>query len=268
MVQDAHEYIYATGSTDTAMIFKLDTITNWLNNDLFIGKYDSSGNAVWSTCAGGGFSDRGYSISLDNCNNLWISGATTNGSIMHFDAHIEFVPGGPDPAFVAEYSDSGKFKRCMMLPTGGDDYLGIFADRKGHFYLAGDYERMTLLLGPDTLLEPGMGCEALLIAKYGPTDCDASYVLPLAVNPGGIPAAGINLYPNPATDECIIYSDKAFLSGSHADVFNLTGRLVKTVPLSGYPSRFSVAELPPGLYQCRITLGDHNVITKKLAVLR
>jgi len=77
----------------------------------------------------------------------------------------------------------------------------------------------------------------------------------------------IEIYPNPAFDEITIHSNSPFTPGSIAGLYDLTGRLVSTFPLSGNSTVFSVTGLSSGMYQCKISTGE-NIIVKKIAVMK
>ncbi len=163
LTSDAQENIYMVGSMDSSVILGVDTLTDVGFSDVFLAKFDSSANVLWAYSAGSPAEDNGYSITLDNCDNLWIAGGFRGP--MSFNGHVLALPTGPDPAFIAEYNDSGLYLASTSLASGGDDYLGILADKRGNFYLGGDYRSSSLVFGPDTVID-GSTNEELLIAKY------------------------------------------------------------------------------------------------------
>ena len=77
----------------------------------------------------------------------------------------------------------------------------------------------------------------------------------------------INTYTNPETNEYEIQSQSGFPPGSSATLFDLTGRLISSYPLSGTSNSILVTSLAPGSYQCRIIAGN-TVVVKKVVVLR
>jgi Divergent InlB B-repeat domain/Secretion system C-terminal sorting domain/Beta-propeller repeat len=83
---DANGNFYVTGKFSSKYIsFGKDTLTNadtTGNQDIFIVKYDGSGNALWAERAGGTDSDVAYSIALDTKGNVYVAGYFYSPSII------------------------------------------------------------------------------------------------------------------------------------------------------------------------------------------
>ncbi|HRO43738.1 MAG TPA: T9SS type A sorting domain-containing protein [Flavipsychrobacter sp.] len=71
---DAHDNIYVTGTFNYMGVFGSDTFYTVGHNDLFVNKYDSNGNHIWTTTAGGISNDGGYAIILDKNQNILVGG--------------------------------------------------------------------------------------------------------------------------------------------------------------------------------------------------
>jgi hypothetical protein len=68
--------VYVTGYFWSSTItFGSTTLINSGINDIFIAKYDSSGNHIWATSAGGIKRDEGYDIVTDTNSNVYITGS-------------------------------------------------------------------------------------------------------------------------------------------------------------------------------------------------
>lgn len=278
---DGLENIYLTGYMDSSIIWGTDTLHDYGIDNMVIGKYDSSGNIKWVNCAGGSVMDMGWSVSVDNCNNLWITMGSTGQHYgyccytVNFDGHVVSTPfDSYDPSFVVKYScDSGHYISNIALLSGGDDYSFVMADKKGSFYLAGDYYNSPypLVFGPDSLISFMTDEEELFIAKYN-YDSAGCYsgtgdtVSLLTKSPTASPFQ-ITIFPNPASDECNIHCNTLFPANAHAELYDLTGRLAGAYQLSGNNTIISLKGFAPGLYQCRITSGN-EIINRKVVVLR
>ncbi len=163
MSVDESENIFITGGLDSTIILGLDTLAEAGAKNMFIARYDSSGNFIWANSAGANYYDEGISIANDRCGHIWLCGEM--GNSMNFNGHIlSESPGAYDPVFIAEYDTSGKYLNSIALPSGGDDAIGIVVDNKGNFYLGGDYWQAEMVIGPDTLFKNFS--ELLFIAKY------------------------------------------------------------------------------------------------------
>jgi len=284
LVADSSFNIYITGGFEsTTVAFGGFTLTNTMYgyDDFFLVKYDSSGACQWARSAGGDLNETGYNLALDKCGNLWVTGggfvpSATAGYPMNFDGDTVRIPSGSTPSdllFIAHYETTGSFVNCLFFPGGGEDACGIAVDNFGSFYLGGDWDNQFFTVGSDTFISdasPQFSGEYFFTSKYF---YDTSGCLPSigTLDNHQIPISAancINLFPNPASIECTIHSDEQFLPGSKADLFDISGRLIKTFSLTGTNTEISVANLPPGIYQCKIYVPGNDPITKKLAIIK
>ena len=106
----------AAGNVFVVGFFSSDTInfgTNSLVNigvlpnvpDIFIVKYDATGNVVWAKKTGGIFGDRGYGIATDASGNVFVTGS--------YDSQIDFGStvlnsgGSYNCMFIVKYDTAG-----------------------------------------------------------------------------------------------------------------------------------------------------------------
>ena len=82
-----------------------------------------------------------------------------------------------------------------------------------------------------------------------------------------LPATGIAVYPNPAATEYTIQTINAFPQGAKAELYDITGRLMGSYPLTGNKVVVSVSAMSPGTYECRIIAGN-TVTVKRIVVAR
>jgi len=112
--------VYLTGAT-AGSLFGTNPNTNY---DPFLGKYDSSGNLVWSCQLGTTSSDYSYGVSVDGLGNVYIAGY--NGSLMSEDV------------FLSKYDSSGNFVWTQQLGTASRDFsYGVWADTSGNVFITG-----------------------------------------------------------------------------------------------------------------------------------
>src|SRR5260221_409050 len=78
---DVSGNIYITGWFGAPIVFGTTTLTSTGSQDIFIAKYDASGNVIWAKSAGGIYSDQGISVSTDAGGNVFISGSFSSTSI-------------------------------------------------------------------------------------------------------------------------------------------------------------------------------------------
>jgi hypothetical protein len=138
------------------------TVTNSANNpsaDIFVVKYDSSGNAQWARSAGAGgllfVDDRGLGIALDGATNCFVTGLVRGPVIIGNDS---LTNGG---LFLAKY-DSGGSALWAREAFGVDRGTAVAADAAGNSYVTGFFTTTNANFGPtNPLTNPGF-----FIAKY------------------------------------------------------------------------------------------------------
>lgn len=110
---DASGNVFVTGFYKLTATFDNQTVTSVGGEDIFMAKYDGSGNLQWVKSAGGTGDDRGLDIATDSNGNLYVTGhyletATFGGSSIT-------STGGFD-VFIAKYNGDGVIQ---WLRTGG-----------------------------------------------------------------------------------------------------------------------------------------------------
>lgn len=144
---------YITGETTSsnfpiknAMYPKYKGGGAWLWEDVFITKVHPKGNAlVFSTYLGGTGQDEGYSIALDNNDDIYVSGMTKSTDFPVKDAFQNNLGGGEwGDAFIVKIKPNGRTMEYSSY-LGGSDSDGpedITADEQGAVYIIG-YTRST-----------------------------------------------------------------------------------------------------------------------------
>ena len=113
--------------------------------DIFVVKYDQSGNAIWAKSAGSTGDDKGTSISTDASGNVLVTG-TYSGSFVYGSTTLGYA--GNTDVFVAKYNPSGG---VMWAASGGgstgDLAQGVTADNVGNVYIIGEFSSPNVLFG-------------------------------------------------------------------------------------------------------------------------
>jgi len=170
--------VYITGGfSSSSIIFGSTTLTNagFMQEDVFIAKYDAMGNALWAKSAGGYLGDIGVSITTDNSNNIFVSGgfnspAITFGSTTLANANPNPLPNDYD-IFIAKYDASGN---ALWAKNNNNSsyfwgYNSIITDNVGNLYVIGNFDEPTISIGNFTLTKTGIMGTDFYIAKYDVT---------------------------------------------------------------------------------------------------
>lgn len=167
VASDKFGNIYATGLfTSPSITFGTKTLINNStagNYDIYIVKYDSSGNVLWAKSAGGSGYDAGYSICTDILDNIYITGVFNSPSIV-FGTYT-LTASGSDNVFIAKYSSSGNVLWAKTANgTGWQRSLGVSSDIYGNAYMTGYFDVANLSFGSYNLISGGS--LNVFLAKY------------------------------------------------------------------------------------------------------
>ncbi len=158
------------GNTAITGYFEAPSVTfgsNTLNSagqtDIFIAKYDASGNVLWAKSAGGTLSDVAYSITSDSSGNLYITGKFQSSTINFGSTTL--INSGTDDIFVAKYDPNGNVLWAKKAGnTGSEIANAISADSSGNVYITGYFGSPTVTFGSTTLTSVG-GTDCFVV-KY------------------------------------------------------------------------------------------------------
>ncbi|MCP4147806.1 MAG: hypothetical protein GY757_08645, partial [bacterium] len=127
--------VYVTGFFYESATFEGTTLSGGIQNDIFIAKYDGSGNLLWIRQAGGSSYDRGKCIIPDNAGYVYLTGHFKTGTTFE---NTSLTAYGDYDIFVAKYSDNGSL--VWLKQAGGDDYdegCAITLVNNGNILVAG-----------------------------------------------------------------------------------------------------------------------------------
>ncbi|MEI6814998.1 MAG: hypothetical protein WCL14_00200 [Bacteroidota bacterium] len=144
--------VYITGNFQGDSI-RFDSILlhqNILQN-IFIAKYDSSGNVIWAKTPIGGFVDA-FSMDLvsDHAGNTFITGSYQNSIIFGVDTFYSVNP--YDDIFIAKYNQSGHVVWAKSIGGNYDEWSHcVCIDSFGNIYIAGEFVSDSIIFGNTTL---------------------------------------------------------------------------------------------------------------------
>jgi hypothetical protein len=171
---DASWNTYVAGGfySDT-LVFGSYTLTN--DNagyeDIFLAKYDNSGNVLWAKSIGGANDDVAYSVVADESGNEYLTGCFRSPSLA-FDANIltnNDSINGTEDIFLAKYTTTGNVLWAKSAGgTSDDDAFAVAVDTFGNTYLTGRFNSPVIKFGTDTLtnfIPTGISSD-IFLAKY------------------------------------------------------------------------------------------------------
>jgi hypothetical protein len=166
--------VYVTGSYSYPSIsFGSFTFTNIGTSNIFIVKYDSSGNVIWAQSAGGAISglysnNIGRSICTDSIGNVYLTGIFTGTISFGAISLTNIYPSNLTDIFIVKFDSLGNV--LWARREGGnssEDAHSIIADSYGNVYLTGFFNSPTFTLGTTILINNGTNYSSdMFVAKY------------------------------------------------------------------------------------------------------
>lgn len=175
IVTDNSGNVYITGGFSSAsMSFGNITLTNagFMQEDVFIAKYDTAGNALWAKSAGGYLGDIGVSLATDNSNNVYVSGGFNSPTITFGNTTLSNANPNPLPndydIFIVKYDSLGNSIWAKSITNNyyWSDYNNIATDNNGNLYITGNFDKSTISIGSTTLTKTGIMGTDFYFAKY------------------------------------------------------------------------------------------------------
>ena len=149
--------------TSTTVTFGSFSLTNAGSQDIYLVKYDASGNVLWAKSAGGTGYDDAYSVATDFSGNVYITGMFSSPSITFDTVTIPNLSGAN--MYLAKYDANGN--ALWARNTSGAGYQSgqsVATDNTGNVYVAGIFVSPTIVFGGTTL--NNAGGHDLFLAKY------------------------------------------------------------------------------------------------------
>ena len=134
-------------------------------NDIFLAKYDLSGNLVWAERAGGVYNEKALGITCDPTGNIYICGFYNDSAT--FGDSVTVLGRGKNDIYIAKYDLNGVFQWVRTAGSSQrDEAKSIKCDAQGNIYICGMYSDGAAF-GSQTLTSP-LGYFNSFLAKYAP----------------------------------------------------------------------------------------------------
>jgi len=222
-------------------------------DDIFVVKYDESGNILWAKNAGGVNNDEVMSICTDVAGNLYMTGFYNSPSIS-FGSHKLNNTSQWDAygdIFAVEYDISGN--AIWAKSANGsfiDKGMGISVDKTGNSYITGQFSSSELTFD-NTVLANNTYSSHIFVAMLGTftgtQDLDAGTDF-------------IRIYPNPASD--ILTIENTANQNEYISIYNIQGQLMLQSTIGQGKSMIDIKGLTNGVYIIKIDNSNNESLTK------
>jgi hypothetical protein len=170
-----NSYVYVTGEIEGAgetieFVGSSITLTAVGSNDIFVAKYDVSGNLLWAKSAGGSEYEKGIAVAYDNSGNVYVCGLYTGTVIFGGTTTIHNTNNGTADLFVAKYDADGNFLWVRHAGSPGrDEAKGIKCDAAGNVYITGMYSEGCVFESQTLTTHNPPNWFDIFLAKYDPS---------------------------------------------------------------------------------------------------
>jgi hypothetical protein len=254
-------YFYSTADFDPGS--NTATLTSNGDGDIFLAKYDNSGNYLWANQMGSSFYDCGKALELDGQGSLYITG--------EFQGTVDFDPGssisnqvsqGGYEFFLAKYDLQGNYQTSLSLGgTGTDGAYSLQFNSVGNLYISGCFQgNVDFDPGPNSASLFGAGNFNSFIAKYK-TGIDE-----LGENQKNKPA--LHVSPNPFKDYTSLSVELKAQSFVQITLVNSLGQNLQTIEekvLMDGKYTYQITVENKGIYYIRSIFGHSQ---KALKIIR
>jgi hypothetical protein len=163
---DTASNVFVTGGFSYSTIyFGSFDLTCYGITNVFITKYDSSGNVLWLQGAGGANEDAGSGIGTDKYGNVYIGGSFNSHTITFGATTVNNA--GNEDVFITKYSAGGT--AIWATGAGGngiDQATSLSVDPNGYSWLCGSFGSPNIQFGPNNLVNNGF--LNIFLTEYDP----------------------------------------------------------------------------------------------------
>lgn len=219
---DSQGNVYLTGHTASTGVIATTgayqtTVASANAYDAFLAKFDSNGNRIWGTYYGGTDHERASGCTVDNNDNVIMTGYTNSTSGISSTGVLQEVYGGSQDAFALKFNSNGN--RLWGTYIGGNaEEFGAFCttDTAGNTYFTG-YTNSSTNISTTGVYQENFGGnrDAYLVKLNGDGSLSTKEVSKLNT---------IKIYPNPTTD-FIKIQNLENQEISKIEIFDINGKL-------------------------------------------
>ncbi|MFN0204135.1 MAG: gliding motility-associated C-terminal domain-containing protein [Bacteroidia bacterium] len=178
---DSLGYIFVAGYFSTSVSlgnngYQLNFTSNQQSKEVFLAKFDSTGNCLWARSGGQYWDDRVLGLAVDKDGNSVITGTYWEGSGINIGGNV--ITGNSfgwgDQCFIAKHDPNGNYLwgNFVCSEAGDDQGLDVAMDYLGNVYVAGFMSGNTLYCGGATVTASGVGTGSYdcsyYLAKFDP----------------------------------------------------------------------------------------------------
>src|SRR5688572_2067923 len=218
---DASGNVCMTGNYfSLSVLFGTYGVINSGVNDAFVAKFNTAGVTQWAKRIGGGQTDNGNDVGIDNSGNVYVTGDYNSTTIPTFSPALS-NSGGYDVYF-AKFDATGNIVYGARFGGSGDENsTALHAQSGGSFFICGYFESPSLVLGSTTLANGG--ARSMYLVKYSSAGA-AQWAQKAAGSPNSVPRqlaeGGSSIFMTGSFDlSSLLFGSVALTNGGSLDGF-------------------------------------------------
>jgi hypothetical protein len=152
---DASGNVYIAGVFNSIILnFGSTKLVNAGSDDIFLAKYDATGNVLWAKSVGGTGDDKANSIVVDASGSIYITGYFYSPTI-NLGSFV-LTNAGLSDLFLAKYDTHGNSLWAKSVGGINRDFShSVTVDLLGNIYVAGEFESPTISFDSNLLTNTG-----------------------------------------------------------------------------------------------------------------
>lgn len=248
IVGDGDGNLYLTGFTYsidfpiTANAFQSNLLGQ---NDVFVSRFDSTGQLVWSTFVGGGAQDIAWGMYRLG-KYIFICGQTESSAFPVNPMAIQPNYASNTDGFVIKMDTSGRMvSGTFMGGNGVDALLAMVVDADTNVFACGNSYSTDLPVTANPFQPTNAGAGDGYVVKFGMSEQLITTVNSVAE------FNSLFAYPNPAADLITIGLTNGHVISS-VEILDASGRVVQRSDLNGNPASVRITELTAGIYFMKV----------------
>ncbi|HEU4716737.1 MAG TPA: SBBP repeat-containing protein [Bacteroidia bacterium] len=261
---DKGDGIYFCGDLAGKTVFGNDTLPGDSagGSNIFIVKYDTAGTALWAeeptlTAQGPG-QLHAYAVATDTSGNAYMTGVFSSDLVFGSTPLLDGILGMN--TFIVKFEPNAGTCQFTIQSTGsnpGAFGLGISTDSYGGVYIAG-FDKAPVVFGSNTT--NFIGGEDIFVARIaegkesGINETDFS--------------AQVSFFSSGDAFQLSVADEKMLYVHPTLNIYDMTGRLVKTIAVNELQTTISSADLAPGIYSWELTGSQQRFASGKTALCR
>jgi hypothetical protein len=219
-------------------------------NDIYIVKYDASGNVLWAKAAGSWDKECGMGITTDSNNNVIVAGYYGDNMTFGYDT-LYNIHTGDENIFIVKYDSLGNFKWDKSAGYGSIGRASSIAvDHDDNIIISGRYDGPPFSFG-NIILASTASTDAFVAKISETTGIDEQITKD----------KNISLFPNPSSN-FITIKTPAYGGYGEFIIINIKGQQVIKQEFNNTNTAINISDLARGIYFIKV-INKNGIAVKK-----